>query len=293
MDWAREKADWPLAEFSRFSLCKPHHWHIQEMGKGPLLLLLHGAGGATQSFRHLMPLLAAQYHVVAIDLPGQGLTRLGTQSRCGLVPMAHDIAKLCAQEGWQPAAVIGHSAGGALALELLTHLSPPAPPVIGINAALSEFKGFAGVLFPIMAKGLAMLPGVAALFTASNANPKSVQRLISGTGSDIPVDDQRFYRRLVGDRAHVNATLQMMAQWDLRPLLKRLPLSGAVGMLITGDKDRAVPPATSDRVAAQVPGLVHVPLQGLGHLAHEEDPERIAELILTDLPNLTYQNIET
>ncbi|MEQ6250741.1 alpha/beta fold hydrolase BchO [Sulfitobacter sp. HNIBRBA3233] len=283
MDWAREWHDWPHAEYSRFSLCKPHYWHIQEMGDGPLLLLLHGAGGASQSFRHLMPLLAEAYRVVTIDLPGQGFTRLGAQARCGLRPMAEDIAKLCAQQGWHPMAVIGHSAGGAVALELLNHLPPPAPRIIGINAALAGFSGLAGVLFPVMAKGLAMVPGVAAFFTASNANPKSVQRLLSGTGSDIPLEDQRFYRRLVGDTGHVNATLQMMAQWDLAPLLRDLPTSGAEGLLITGSRDRAVPPRTSAEIAAKVPGLSHLDLPDLGHLAHEEAPETVAEAIITDL----------
>ncbi|QUJ78391.1 alpha/beta fold hydrolase [Sulfitobacter albidus] len=280
MDWTRHKHDWPHAVHSRFVHSKPHHWHVQEMGDGPLMLLLHGAGGATQSFRHLMPLLAAQYRVIAIDLPGQGFTRLGAQNRCGLVPMAQDIAALCAQEGWHPRTILGHSAGGAIALELIDHLPAPAPRIIGLNAALAGFSGLAGVLFPLMAKGLALMPGVAAFFTAQNANPKSVQRLIAGTGSTLPPEDQRHYRALVGDRGHVNATLQMMAQWDLDPLLKRLPDSGAQGLLITAAKDRAVPPATSARVAERVPGLDHQALPDLGHLAHEEAPERIAQIIL-------------
>ena len=93
-------ADWPHRDLSRHIACKPHLWHMQEMGAGPLVLLLHGAGGATHSWRHLMPLLAADYRVVAIDLPGQGFTRLGARGRCGLDPMATDIARLCAAEGW-------------------------------------------------------------------------------------------------------------------------------------------------------------------------------------------------
>ena len=36
-------ADWPHRSFSRHIACKPHLWHVQEMGTGPLILLLHGA----------------------------------------------------------------------------------------------------------------------------------------------------------------------------------------------------------------------------------------------------------
>lgn len=280
MDWTRHKRDWPHAETSKFIVCKPHKWHVQELGSGPLLLLLHGAGGGTQSYRHLLPLLAKSYRVIALDLPGQGFTRLGAQNRCGLDAMAEDIALLCTQQGWQPHAVIGHSAGAALGFELRRRLPHPAPLVIGINAALSPFKGIAGVLFPVMAKALALMPGVAALFTASNNNPRSVQRLIDGTGSRLETDDLRHYRALVGDRGHVNATLQMMAQWDLTPLLAQLPESGATGLLIAATGDRAVPYTTSRDMAAEMDRLDYAEVADLGHLLHEEAPDVTASLIL-------------
>lgn len=283
MEWSRHKDYWPHAETSRFVLCKPHKWHVQEAGVGPLLLLLHGAGGATQSFRHLIPLLTATHRVIAIDLPGQGFTRSGAQARCGLEEMSEDIATLCAQEGWSPHAIIGHSAGVAVAFDLVRRLPAPAPHVIGINAALSHFKGVAGVLFPLMAKTLAMMPGVAALFTASNRNPRSVQRLIDGTGSHLSADDLRFYGALVSDRGHVNATLQMMAQWDLDPLLSSLAQHGPRGLLIAGTNDRAVPASTSADIAAKLADVEYIELDSLGHLAHEEAPEAVAAPILAYL----------
>ncbi|MEJ6396663.1 alpha/beta fold hydrolase BchO [Yoonia sp. 208BN28-4] len=282
MDWARHGANWPHVNASRFVLCKPHKWHVQEMGEGPLLLLIHGAGGATQSWRHLAPILARDFRVVMIDLPGQGFTKLGAQSRCGLEEMSTDLRALMMQEGLTPKALIGHSAGAAIALRMAEDLHP-APLVIGINAALGNFKGLAGVLFPIMAKTLANLPFVAEFFTASTARPKSVERLIDGTGSVLPASDRVFYEQLVSDKAHVNATLKMMAQWDLDPILARLDHHPSQTLLITGDKDRAVPPDTSAKVAKRVPNAAHVSLPNLGHLAHEEDAVAVAEPLLAFL----------
>lgn len=278
MEWEAHKGDWPHATSSRFVLCKPHRWHIQAMGQGPLVLLLHGAGGATQSWRHLMPLLAQDYRVVAIDLPGQGFTKSGAQQRMGLVPMAQDIAGLCKDQGWKPQAIIGHSAGGAIALEMAGHMAP-APPVVGINAALGNFKGLAGLLFPLMAKALAMTPMVARLFTASTSRPGSVTRLIEGTGSKLMADDLRWYRALINDPGHVDGTLAMMAQWDLGPLLRKLALHPSPTLLIVGDADKAVPPSTSRTVAQKMPQAHTETLQGLGHLAHEEDAERVCAAI--------------
>lgn len=274
MDWARHETSWPHAAHSRFVFCKPHRWHVQEMGDGPLLLLIHGAGGATQSWRHLMPLLAQHYRVVAVDLPGQGFTQSGGQQRMGLVPMSQDLAGLCVDQGWQPAALIGHSAGAAIALEMARHLSF-APPVVGLNAALGTFKGLAGVLFPLMAKALAMTPWVARLFTASTSRPGSVTRLIQGTGSKLHSDDLRWYRALVSDEAHVDGTLAMMAQWSLEPLLAALPAHPSKTLLIVGQNDRTVPPSTSRDVAARMQDCKLVSLPGLGHLAHEENAEAV------------------
>ena len=116
MDWARDLPTWPLSTLSRRVACRPHRWHVQETGTGPTILLIHGAGGATHSWRDVMPILAKQAHVVAIDLPGQGFTQAGTRARSGLNPTAADIAALCAQEGWSPAAIVGHSAGAVSSL---------------------------------------------------------------------------------------------------------------------------------------------------------------------------------
>jgi magnesium chelatase accessory protein len=49
--------------------------------------------------------------------------------------------------------------------------------------------------------------------------------------------------------------------------------------LIVGAKDRAVPPADGRRVAAGLTGARVVEIAGVGHLAHEENPEAVAALI--------------
>ena len=50
--------------------------------------------------------------------------------------------------------------------------------------------------------------------------------------------------------------------------------------LVVADGDRTVPPAEADRVLALMPAAALITLPGLGHLAHEERPERIAELVI-------------
>ncbi|NNE87964.1 MAG: alpha/beta fold hydrolase [Silicimonas sp.] len=285
MRWPDDATDWPLTEHSRIVNCAPHRWHVQEGGIGPTLLLIHGAGAATQSWRGLFPLLARHFHVVAFDLPGQGFTHLGNRARCGLDPMAHDIKHLMDHEGWQPDLLVGHSAGAAIALRLSEELGT-APPIVGINAALGNFKGVAGWLFPLTAKFLALAPFTAELFVATSTSQANITRLINGTGSKLPPEDLALYRRLARNRDHVDATLAMMAQWSLDDLLRRLPDIRSQTLFLAAEGDKAVPVRDSQNATNIMPNATCRILPDLGHLAHEEAPEICADLI-TDFATQT------
>ncbi|WP_317057433.1 alpha/beta fold hydrolase BchO [Roseovarius rhodophyticola] len=283
MDWERDLPDWPLSAHSRRIRHRPHDWHVQELGEGPILLLLHGAGATTHTWRDLIPTLAQTHHVIALDLPGHGFTQAGSRFRLGLERTADDIAALSAAEGWCPSAIIGHSAGGAVALELSLRLTTPdstPPKVIGINAALDRFEGMAGWLFPMLAKFLAMNPLTAMAFAAGGGRPDRARNVIRSTGSKLTDEGLAYYNRLLSDRAHVDGTLQMMAAWNTDGIWDRMPQVTAPCLLITGESDGAVPPSVSDRAAARLPNAEVQKLDGLGHLAHEEAPTEVTKIIL-------------
>lgn len=269
--------DWPHRNFSRHIACKPHLWHVQIMGQGPDVLLLHGAGGSTHSWNHLMPILAQSYRVIAIDLPGQGFTRLGSRMRCGLDPMAVDLDSLSQQQNWQPVAYIGHSAGAALALRLAEIRLTKA--VVGINAALGNFDGVAGVVYPAMAKLLALTPLVPQIFSKLSGTKARVQSLLTSTGSQIDAAGLAQYLTLLKSAGHVDATLAMMSQWNLNGLLTRLPQLETPCLLITAAKDTAVPPVVSQTAAAQMPHGTCIDVGDYGHLVHEENAQLVANAI--------------
>lgn len=288
MNWGEQALMWPNRAASRIVTCRPHRWHLQEMGPAgaPRLLLLHGAGSATHTWRDVLPLLAQDYRCVALDLPGQGFTRMGTRNRSGLATTSADIVTLAAQEGWDIDVVIGHSAGAALALQLARDMPTPPAAMIGINAALEKFPGPAEWAFPIAARLLSLNPLTASAFAATISSNASVRTLIESTGSHLDDRGLALYRAVISDRGHVDAALNMMAQWSLDGLLAALPDLTLPCLLLTGDGDKAVPPATSTRAAARLPHASVQSLPGLGHLAHEEDPELIVRLIRTYLAAL-------
>ncbi len=277
MNWDAAKDRWPNAEYSRFVPVPPHNWFVQEMGTGPTLILLHGAGGSSHSWRDILPLLAQDYHVITIDFPGQGFTSLGDKKRCGLDSISADLTDLLTRLDVQPHALIGHSAGAAVAFRLALDWDGVSSEtkLVSINGALGHFKGLAGVLFPVMAKMLAQAPFVPGLF-AKTAN---AEKLISGTGSKIDKDGLDQYKQLISNPEHVDATLAMMAQWSLDRLLIDLPRIPQETLFMAGTGDMAVPSETSEKWARRMQNATFQGWDGYGHLLHEEVPDQVATAI--------------
>lgn len=252
----------------------PHRWRILKTGTGPAVLCLHGAGGSADSFRPLMDVLSSKLMLVAPDLPGHGKTRRASSSKVGLDVMANDVATLMREMKVKPELLIGHSAGAAIALELDQVLSPRGHVLV--NAALSEFDGLAGWVFPAMAKGLSITPFAADFLSKGLSREDRLRDLLESTGSDITDDIFRRYQSLVRSRDHVDGTLKMMATWDLKPLLQKLNDIRTPTLLIAANRDGTVPISVSKKAKQSLKAAEFILHEG-GHLLHEEQPQRVAE----------------
>lgn len=279
-DWDVEGADWPNRAFSRFVKAGGLNWHVQMAGEGPPILLLHGTGAATHSWRDLFPLLAKRHTVIAPDLPGHGFTGLESRHSQSLPRMARLVGELLTGLGLAPVAYIGHSAGAAIAVRLALDLPHSPDLIIGLNGAMMPFSGLNGFLFPAIAKLLFLNPFTESLLAARAANPGAVERIIAGTGSRLDAGGLDFYTRLLRCRRHVGAALAMMANWDLAPLLRDAAQMTPRLILLAAEGDRAVPPNVARRFASLAPKTIVRAIPRLGHLAHEEAPAELADLLL-------------
>jgi magnesium chelatase accessory protein len=278
-DWNLEGRDWPNRSASRFVLAGGLRWHVQVMGAGPTLLLLHGAGAATHSWRDLAPNLARDHTIVAPDLPGHGFTETPPGPGSSLNGMVRGLDALLEVLKVRPDHAVGHSAGAAVAMRLRLDTERISGGVISLNGALEPFPGAAGQIFPVLAKLLFLNPLAIQTFAWRAGRPGAVARLMESTGSVIDPAGLELYRRLMRTTGHIDGALGMMARWNLAPLQADLPRFTAPLTLVAAENDRAVPPSVARSAKTLAPHAHLVPLPGLGHLAHEEDPERLAEII--------------
>jgi magnesium chelatase accessory protein len=279
-DWHREGRDWPNRAHSRFVRAAGIRWHVQVAGEGPACLLLHGTGGATHSWRDVLPVLAGRMTVVAPDLPGHGFTEMPALRRMSLGGMADAVGALLATLGLAPAVAVGHSAGAAIAVR--TCLDGRAEPaaVVSLNGAFLPFGDERSAFYSGFARFLALNPLVPRMIAFQAAGRGAVERFMRRTGSAADPRGADLYRRLFSTPQHVGAALGMMAHADFRALLADLPRLSPLLVLAVASRDAAVPPSQAARVREILPAARIEDLGPLGHLAHEERPREAAELVL-------------
>lgn len=282
MRWDVDGRHVPHREWSRFVSADGLKWHVQVAGPddAPVLLLIHGTGATTHSFAGLAPLLATRFRLVIPDLPGHGFT----QKLHAPDPdnVARALAALLAELGTPPAMILGHSVGAAIAFMTAARglLAPRA--MVSLGGALLPFAGV-GKVYPGLAKALFVNPFMPAFFSFTTRFQSMPDLLARWTGSRSSREQVAHYERLFRDPGHTGGALALMAHWDLDTIERSIAQIRCPVLLLHGERDKTVPPATSHTVARQLAqhGVEarHEGLPGLGHLAHEEAPERHAELL--------------
>lgn len=285
MEWPQHQAHWPHAQHSRFVQAGGIHWHVQIMGQGPCLLLLHGTGSGNFSWRDMLPLLAKHFTVVAPDLPGHAFTSRGPKNALSLIGMSAGISALLLQLNLKPQVLVGHSAGAAIAAHMALHHSQFTnnTTLIGLNPAWLPLPGAASWLFGPAAK-LAELNPLSAWATARIASqPGAVKRWLNSTGSTLDEQGVDLYSRVLSHSGHVHGVLSMMAAWRLKPLAAQLHEVRNPVHLVIGTQDPMVPPDMAQEACRRMPQAQLTMQTGLGHLAHEQDPEGTVQHILKHL----------
>ncbi len=258
--------------------------HVVETGAGPeTVLLLHGFGASTFSWRTVAPLLAESHRVVALDFPGFGFSDRRSDINLGAEAQAARALAILDQLGIARAVVAGHSMGGGIA-QRLTLLAPERVSDLVLVASVD-----AGITPPWQRPAARGAPVSTAVMRLVGRFPWLVRRLT-----------RRSLRRIVFDPAHVTeavvdgyvapllftGTAQCvgrMARDALGVPVAKLAQISAPTLVVDGERDRVVPPAVTARLAAVIPGARHVVIPRAGHLVPEEQPAAFVEAIGTFL----------
>lgn len=233
-------------------------------GKGPALLLMHGAEATRQMFADLVPLLSHAFTVISYDQRECGETKAPAHA-ASLQELAHDACRLIVHLGFRRAHVFGSSFGGRVA-QALALLHPEAVDRLVLGStwplphAMAELHP-AGVAR--LSQLRAALPESAeALATLFFTAPLLAERPeLRGFFSRVRPEDDSTRRRAIAVASRFDADLGGI---DVPTLV------------LAGDADAVVPPQVALSIARQIPGCRSVVLPGVGHATAMQAPEQVA-----------------
>jgi magnesium chelatase accessory protein len=293
LDWQRDGRDWPHRAASRFIDAGSFNWHVQMIGPetGATLLLLHGTGASSHSWRHVLPRLSQQHRCIAVDLPCHGFTRPRATTDLSLPGMTRAITALLRRLGETPDVIIGHSAGAAIAIALAAEQERGRQPLVaGINGAFRPIRGER--LFSPMAKLLFANPFSASVFALLAGSTPLGGNLLQATGSPIDAEGAALYSRLLTASGHVRGALGMMAAWDLSRFDHCVRTLSRPPILIAASDDPMVPAENSRQLALRCAGATLALIERGGHLLHECNPGFVSDAIDNAIDQPSRQGVD-
>lgn len=278
-----------------------HHVDLGGAAEFGTVVLVHGLGGSHLNWDLLAPALTARARVLAVDLPGFGLTapsrRPATVRR-----NVEALTRFARRVADAPVVLVGNSMGGlvcalvaARAPELVRALALVAPAQPLPARVLSSPRSGAGL-------ALYALPGVGERLRrrrreriGAAATLRETLRLGGVDPDRLPADLLERAVRLVArqsdvsgmDRAFLSASRSLA--WALvraRPYRAALAAIRVPVLLVHGDQDRLVPVEASRDLARRHPHWRYVELAGAGHLPQLSAPDELAGHLLAWLAAL-------
>lgn len=278
-----EALAWPDSRFIEVNGLTVHY---QQTGQGePAVILLHGFGASTYSWREVMEPLGGLGTVVAFDRPAFGLTERPLPGEwtgeSPYAPSAQVDLLFGLMDALQidRAVLIGNSAGGTVAMNAALANPQRVQALVLVDAAVYNGGGspaFLRLLFQtpqmdrlgvLLARSISTR-GMDILYAAWHDQSKITPEII-----------ENYRKPLLAD--HWDAAL-----WELTRASRASDLEKRLGgldlpvLVVTGDDDRIVPTADSIRLAGEIRNAQLAVFERCGHVPQEECPEAFLRAVI-------------
>ena len=253
-----------------------------EAGAGPPLLLLHGHEQSATTWRWVIPTLARTHRVLALSLPGHGESGPAAGPHAPGADLAPFVAAFLAAVGVEaPVDLVGHSAGGAIALRLTL-----ADPARIRTLTLVDSAGLGREVHPLLA--VDTLPGIGELAVMISRMPGGDLARTTMSAAMLFAQPWRIPAEFITEqhalarRPGLLEASTAMARALFGPYGQRQVLTGRLPALTTptlvmwGDRDYLLPVGQARAAVKHLPhGQLSV-FPDCGHLPHVEHPGRFA-----------------
>ena len=230
---------------------------VHAAGDGPAVALLHGLFGSARNLGGVQRALATRFRVLSLDLRNHGDSP--HDPAMGYAAMAADVRETLAAHGAWPAALVGHSMGGKVAMRLALDAPGEVRRLAVADIAPVRYPSHFGAFAAAM---LAVPPG---------ASRPEADALLAPAVQDKAIRSFLLHNFRPGQGwriglPHIAAALPQVEAWDSSGTYPGPTL------FITGARSDYVKPADHAAIRALFPAARFVAIKGAGHWLHAEQP---------------------
>jgi len=243
--------------------------HYIERGTGPdAVVLVHGFLGNTLSFRYLIPDLAKDRRVVAVDLKGFGFSGRPKKGDYSMTAQARLVVRLMDKLGIDRASVVGHSLGGEVGMRVAAN-SPERVDRLVLAASVSGDRIPTLPVTPLIKPILWLIGRLFGrrIFRRQFYDPrKATKEVYEG------------YRRPLRIKGTGNAVYQTLRDMRREKAVDSSPITAPV-LILWASHERILPRWVLSRLRKRFPTAKVVTIERAGHLLLEEQPEEASRAV--------------
>jgi len=254
----------------------------EEDGEGPPVLLIHGFGASTYTWRGIAPALARDHRVIAVDLKGFGQSDKPFDTRYSVFDQADLLAQLIVDRDLRDLTLVGHSFGGGVALVLALKDDQRLKGRVSKLVLLDTiaYPQDIPVFFRMLDMPLFSHVGVRMVPPAMQT--RIALRIAYLDNSKIDDEEVETYaaplRSAAGKHAIIHSARQIIPE-GLDEISERYKSIEMPTLILWCDHDRIVPLDVGLKLRRTLPNSTLRLVEGCGHMPQEEQPAATLDLI--------------
>lgn len=273
-----------MKPISKIVVYKNCHFYTELIGKGPPVLFIQGVGVRGRGWMPQVEALASQFSCLIFDNRGMGQSQ-PTGTNITIPQLAEDCQAIMEAYGWKSAHIIGHSMGGAIALELA--LSQP-QNILSLSLLCTMANGAltAPLSWRMITLGLGTMVGTKVM------RRRSFVRLILPPGQwpDSHLDqlasslEPLFGHDLAAQPPVANEQLKALRKFNSTPKLHELRKIPT--LIVSAKYDPIAPPSLGKAISSGIPNSRFIELEDASHGVPLVEPNRINSILQEHLSGL-------
>lgn len=253
------------------------HIHYTVRGEGSPVVLIHGFLDSHKTWRRNIAALSQNHTVYAIDVLGFGSSERVRAPIYTLKQQSGFLHEFFESQSIGCADIIGHSMGGALALQFAYDFPDSVHKVVLIAPATYLYSRFPR-------NGLKRVPrpvsrGVLGIYEKMQGDRSNPVHFAYGDPARITEDAKDIRNQMMRVRGQHDALISMSKSKREADVPQALEQITAPTLILWGKRDRVVPISDAARHVNALPNAQLEILETAGHLPHEEEPDTVNSLI--------------